>query len=106
MDKSPTCKKGFLNKRVKIEKLLLLFLDASCQLARAIGLSETMETRESNQSSRAKTKSSNQKEVFVQESGGGVGRLSKKNVHSRDCDSDSSVGGLSSEKITHSPSKQ
>ena len=36
-------------------------------------LSETMETRECNQSSRAETKSKNQKEVFVEESGGSVG---------------------------------
>ena len=70
---------------MRIENCCGLFsLDVSCQLARATGLSETMETKESSQSSRAETKSSNQKEVFVQESGGGVGRLSKKNVHARD----------------------
>ena len=56
-------------------RLLLFSLDALCGLVKAICLSETMETRESSQSSRAETKSTNQKEVFVQESGGGVARL-------------------------------
>ena len=93
---------------MRIENYCGLFsLDVSCQLARATGLSETMETKESSQSSRAETKSSNQKEVFVQESGGSVGRLSKKNVHARDYDSDGSAGRLSSEKkITPSSSKK
>ena len=48
MDKGPTCKKGifFKIKRVRIENCCGLFsLDVSCQLARANGLSETMETQ-------------------------------------------------------------